>query len=122
MTNAHPQPALSLWKGQTVHVRYQPFERRFAYVLVLIDLDIDRLDEAAASSALFSVNAPGLFAFRTEDHGAKQKGAPLRPWAESELAKAGITLDGGAIRHGMPHCQSHWLVGMGGGGVGVLND
>ena len=113
MTNAHPQPALSLWKGQTVHVRYQPFERRFAYVLVLIDLDIDRLDEAAASSALFSVNAPGLFAFRTEDHGAKQKGAPLRPWAESELAKAGITLDGGAIRHGMPHCQSHWLVGVG---------
>jgi hypothetical protein len=98
LTNAHPQPALSLWKGQTVHVRYQPFERRFAYVLVLIDLDIDRLDEAAASSALFSVNAPGLFAFRTEDHGAKQKGAPLRPWAESELAKAGITLDGGAIR------------------------
>ena len=76
MTNAHPQPALSLWKGQTVHVRYQPFERRFAYDLVLIDLDIDRLDEAAASSALFSVNAPGLFAFRTEDHGAKQKGAP----------------------------------------------
>ena len=46
MTNAHPQPALSLWKGQTVHVRYQPFERRFAYDLVLIDLDIDRLDEA----------------------------------------------------------------------------
>ncbi|HCX10838.1 MAG TPA: hypothetical protein DHU81_10975, partial [Hyphomonas sp.] len=70
LTNAHPQPALSLWKGQTIHVRYQPFERRFAYDLVLIDLDIDRLDEAAASSALFSVNAPGLFAFRTEDHGA----------------------------------------------------
>ncbi len=98
MTAPHPQPALSLWTGQTVHVRYHPFERRFAYDLVLIDLDIDRLDEAAASSALFSVNAPGLFSFRSEDHGPKQKDAPLRPWAEAELAKAGVTLDGGAIR------------------------
>ena len=85
MTKLTAQPALSLWTGQTVHVRYTPFERRFAYKLVLIDLDIDRLDEAAASSALFSVNAPGLFAFRTQDHGPKQAGAPLRPWAEAEL-------------------------------------
>lgn len=98
MTNLTAQPALSLWTGQTVHVRYTPFERRFAYKLVLIDLDIDRLDEAAASSALFSVNAPGLFAFRTQDHGPKQAGAPLRPWAEAELAKAGVSLDGGVIR------------------------
>ena len=93
MTAPHQQPALSLWTGQTVHVRYHPFERRFAYDLVL-----DRLDEVAASSALFSVNAPGLFSFRSEDHGPKQKDAPLRPWAEAELAKAGVTLDSGAIR------------------------
>ncbi len=98
MTGPAPLPALVLWTGQTVHVRYQPFERRFSYDLVLIDMDIDRLDEAAASSTLFSVNAPGLFAFRTADHGPKQVGIPLRPWAEAELARAGVSLDGGAIR------------------------
>lgn len=98
MTDPRALPALTLWTGQTVHVRYTPFERRFAYRLVLIDLDIDRLDEAAAGSSLFNVNAPGLFSFRTEDHGPKQASAPLRPWAEAQLASAGVSLDGGAIR------------------------
>lgn len=91
-------PALNLWTGQTVHVRYTPFERRFAYDLVLIDVDIDRLDEAACASPLFSVNGPGLFAFHEADHGPRQKGAALRPWAEDMLSSAGVNLDGGAIR------------------------
>ena len=92
------QSALSLWKGQTVHARYVPFQRRFAYDLVLIDLDIDRLDEAGRISALFSINRPNLFSFRTQDHGARKKDAPLRPWAEEMLQRAGVDLDGGAVR------------------------
>lgn len=90
-------PALSLWKGQTVHARYVPFERRFAYSVTLIDIDIDRLGAAARQSPLFSVDKPGLFAFHRKDHGARID-APLRPWAEQVLAKAGVLLDGGAIR------------------------
>lgn len=92
------KPALSLWRGLTVHARYQPFEQRFTYRLFLIDIDIDRLDEAARQSSLFSVNAPGLFAFHTKDHGPKQKGASLRDWAETHFSSAGVALDGGAIR------------------------
>lgn len=90
-------PALNLWQGQTVHARYVPFERRFAYKIAMIDIDIDRLDEADAQTSLFSVDKPALFSFRRRDHGARQD-APLRPWAEDMLAKAGVALEGGAIR------------------------
>lgn len=90
-------PALSLWKGQTVHARYMPFVRRFAYDVTLIDIDIDRLGAAARQSPLFSVDTPGLFAFHRKDHGGRTD-TPLRPWAEQVLAKAGVVLDGGAVR------------------------
>ncbi len=90
-------PALRLYKGKTTHVRFTPFERRFSYRIFMIDVDIDRLDEAARSSALFSVEQRNLFAFRNKDHGSKQP-TPLRPWAENEFSKAGIALDGGPIR------------------------
>ncbi len=90
-------PALSLMTGRTVHTRFVPYERRFAYGLCLIDIDIDRLGEASRTSPLFAVDRPALFAFRTADHGAKERG-PLRPWAETTFAAAGIALDGGPVR------------------------
>ena len=91
------QPALQLLKGHTVHQRSEPFLHRFKYGLSLIDLDIDRLDEAAKQSALFGVDRSSLFSFRRADHGAK-KPAALRPWAEMQFLKAGIDLNGGVIR------------------------
>ena len=90
-------PALRLYQGQTTHIRFKPFERRFSYKITLIDIDIDRLDEAKQASWLFSVDRRNMFNFRRSDHGPR-KNAPLRPWAEAELTKAGVTLDGGPIR------------------------
>ena len=90
-------PALRLYKGRTTHVRYTPFERRFDYRIFMIDIDIDRLEEAAKSSVFFSVGTPNLFSFKQKDHGAKD-GSALRPWAEAEFSKAGVSLDGGHIR------------------------
>ncbi len=90
--------ALSLWAGQTVHKRFVPFERSFSYKLTLIDLDIDQLAAAGKVSRFFSVNTPGVFSFRSSDHGPRSPRAPLRPWAEEQFAKAGIDLGGGTIR------------------------
>lgn len=90
-------PALCLLRGRTVHRRYAPFDRRFDYGLTMIDLDIDRLDQAAAASPLFAVDRPGLYSFRRRDHGARQD-APLRPWAEAQFAEAGVDLERGAVR------------------------
>ena len=91
------EPALRLYKGRTTHVRFTPFERRFNYRIFMIDIDIDRLSEASKSSWLFSVGRPNLFSFKRKDHGGRESTA-LRPWAESEFAKADITLNGGSIR------------------------
>lgn len=91
-------PALRLWAGKTVHKRYSPFERRFAYDIILIDLDIDRLDEAGNQSRLFSVNGPALFSFRPEDNGPMRRGENLRSWAEDMFKTAGVDVSGGTIR------------------------
>ena len=91
------QPALRLLKGRTDHVRFAPFHHRFGYRLFLIDLDIDRLGEAARTSRLFSVDRANLFSFRRRDHGARTD-ADLRPWAEARLRENDIDPDGAAIR------------------------
>ncbi|MEL6665868.1 MAG: DUF1365 domain-containing protein [Pseudomonadota bacterium] len=91
------QPALSILKGHTVHQRSIPFVHRFKYGLAMIDIDIDRLDEASRQSALFAVDRSSLFCFNRKDHGARLDG-PLRPWAEEQFENAGVQLDGGAIR------------------------
>ena len=91
------QPALQLLRGHTVHQRSEPFTHRFKYGLSLIDLDIDRLDEASSQSKLFGIDRSALFSFKSTDHGARQAGS-LRPWAEAKFLDAGIDLRGGAIR------------------------
>jgi len=92
-----PLPALRLFKGHTAHQRFTPVEHKFSYRLFLLDLDIDRLDEANGQSGLFSVNGVNLFSFRPQDHGNRED-TNLRPWAEHMFAGAGIQLDGGTIR------------------------
>lgn len=90
-------PALRLFKGQTVHARRVPFEQRFAYELFMVDVDIDRLDEASKASGLFAIDKPALYSLRTKDHGARETGQ-LRPWADAQFARAGIDLTGGSVR------------------------
>lgn len=91
-------PPLRLWKGQTHHKRFVPFERAFSYEIALIDLDIDRLEEAGRMSWLFSVNRPGLFSFQERDHGSQDPSVSLRCWAEGQFAAAGVDLRAGTIR------------------------
>lgn len=80
-----------------MHARRVPFEQRFSYTLFMVDLDIDRLDEANKQCAFFAVDRPALYALRTKDHGGRQTG-PLRPWADAQFREAGIDLTGGTIR------------------------
>lgn len=91
------QPALMLYKGQTQHTRFVPFRASFAYRLFLLDIDIDRLDEASQQSVCFSAQGPSLFSFRQRDHGSRID-TQLRPWAERMFKGANIILDGGVIR------------------------
>ena len=95
MTNT--PPALRLHLGETHHRRFTPFKSSFRYRVAMIDVDIDRLEEANRQTRLFSVEKLGLFGFRRNDHGSLQQTA-LRPWAETTFSDAGIEPPKGAIR------------------------
>jgi hypothetical protein len=91
-----PAPAWG-YDARTVHIRFTPFVRRFSYSVFQLLLDVDRIGEAAKGLWSFRYNRAGLFSFFDKDHGDRS-GAPLRAWAEAVFKKAGIALDGGAIR------------------------
>lgn len=80
-------PALRLVEGRTVHARFTPFEQRFSYGLFMVDIDIDRLDEANELTPLFGIDRKALYSFRLTDHGGD---GDLRTWAEAHLARAGV--------------------------------
>ena len=98
MTRAHHTPAAQLWFGSTAHTRLTPYKRSFRHAIAMLEVDIDRLEEAKTLSRLFSVNRANAIAFRETDHGARCAIVPLRLWAEARYAEAGIRLDDGAIK------------------------
>lgn len=92
------EPAAQLWFGRTLHRRERPFVRAFSYDVAMLEVDIDRLEEAGQLSPLVSIGRSNLVSFRPGDHGARSDAVSLRVWAEARLGEAGIRLDGGAIR------------------------
>lgn len=97
MTAPDAPPPLAGYDAMTAHVRFAPFQRRFAYKLAQILIDVDQPREAARGLSLLGVERFSLFSFYNKDHGDRS-GATLRPWVEAALAKAGVQLDGGPIR------------------------
>jgi uncharacterized protein len=91
-------PAAQLWFGKTVHTRQRPFRRSFTHRIAMLEIDVDRLDEADKLARLFSVGRGNIIAFRPEDYGSRSPAVGLRSWAEAQFAEAGIALGGGAIR------------------------
>jgi DUF1365 family protein len=92
------RPAAQLWFGRTTHVREKPFRRAFSHRIAMLEIDIDRLEEADGLSHLFSVGRGNAISFRVTDHGARSAAVPLRVWAEGRYAEAGVDLEGGAIQ------------------------
>lgn len=92
------RPAASaLYVGQVAHARLRPFRHGFRYRLFTLLLDLEELPGLAARSRLLRFNRGGLVSFQERDHGPRD-GSPLRPWIEAQLARAGIDLEGGAVR------------------------
>lgn len=86
-----------LYFGQVMHKRLRPFTHRFRYSVFSLFLDLDELPRLSRSLRLLSHNRFNVFSFHDRDHGARD-GSALRPWAEAQLAAAGIDLEGGALR------------------------
>jgi uncharacterized protein len=95
-----PDAAVSLVPGKVMHARFKPKAHRFSYSVFCLLIDLDRLDEAHAASALFSVNRFNLVAFRPGDHAVPgQSNAPvdLADRIREHAAAAGLNLAGGRV-------------------------
>ena len=76
------------YAGRVGHIRHTPFRHKFDYRIYMLAVDVDRIDEVAASSKLFSHNRAGLISLHDKDHGFRD-GRSLRAYAESALAGQG---------------------------------
>lgn len=102
MTNGAP----TLYLGEVMHMRLQPFSHQFRYRLFSTLLDVDMLGETAQALRLFSVDRFNLFSFRHRDHGPRD-GTPLRPWAEARLAEAGLAKPARILLLSTPRLLGH---------------
>lgn len=87
------RPAAFLYYGRVAHRRLRPVAHRFVYRVFSMLIDIDRIDEAAATSRFFSRNRFNLFSFFDRDH-ADEDAAPLAARIRATLWGAGFRGDG----------------------------
>ena len=86
---APPPDAATLYFGEVRHVRLRPVAHRFVYSVFSLLIDVDRLDDAARKTPLFSIGRFNLLSFRPQDHGACNA-RPLREHIDNLLRPAGI--------------------------------
>lgn len=79
-----------LYPGKVMHARLKPFGHRFNYRVFSMLIDLDRLDDAAKSAALFSVNRFNLAAFYERDHLPERGDTALRAHVDALIAKADL--------------------------------
>jgi len=90
-----PGAAASLYVGPVMHARLKPKPHRFVYDVFSLLIDLDRLEEAARASRLFSVGRFNLLSFVERDHGSGE--GSLASQIRAMLARAGVDLDGGRV-------------------------
>lgn len=83
----------ALYRARVMHLRRLPAPKRrvhqFRYTVFRLWLDLDRLDETAATLRTVSRNRLSLISFHDRDHGPRD-GSDLRVWADGILAAQGI--------------------------------
>lgn len=89
--------ASSIYIGWVAHRRLKPVRHAFRYRCYWLLFDLDELPAISQRLRFFSHNRWNLFSFYDRDH-ASGGDAPLRPLLQHHLARAGVKLDGGAIR------------------------
>jgi hypothetical protein len=86
----------ALYLGEVMHARLKPIGHRFAYRVMSLLIDLDRLDEADRLTPLFGVNRAALYSFREADHGPRDSSS-LRRYVQRRAAECGVDLTGGRV-------------------------
>lgn len=82
-------PAARIYRGHVMHMRLIPKQHRLRMRVFSLLVDLDRMEEACASSPLLRHNRLGILSLMDKDHGLRD-GSPLRPWVDKALAEAGL--------------------------------
>ena len=82
-----------LYQGQVMHHRLDPVGHRFTYRVASLLIDLDELPRLTLR--LLSHNRSNLFSVHDRDLG---DGTHSRLWIDAELARRGISIDGGRVR------------------------
>jgi DUF1365 family protein len=89
--------ASCFYTGHVAHRRTRPKKHKLGYNVFSMLVDLDELDALDRDVKGFGYNRFSLFSFYNRDHGPGLD-APLKPWIDAELKKAGIDIRGGAVR------------------------
>jgi DUF1365 family protein len=81
--------AACVYSAEVMHQRFTMARYRFRYRIFSMLLDVDKIEQAAASTRLFSLNRFNLLSFHVADHLPSGE-ADLRGWAEKVLSGGGI--------------------------------
>ncbi len=65
-TTDPPPAAAALYFGDVMHARLRPRHHRFAYRVMSLLIDLDRLDQAGQQSFLFGINRRALYSFHED--------------------------------------------------------
>lgn len=86
-----------LCKGKTAHTRFHPKRHSFNYGVTLVDIDVDRIDEADKQAQFFSVDSPNFVSINTRQRGSCGR-TSLSDWAHQTFKDAGLDTKGHAVR------------------------
>lgn len=89
-TDEEKYPALSLYKGEVSHWRFDDIRHVLHYSVFYLCLDLGKLKKAGKQSRFFSVNRANLFSFYESDH-MESGFADLPTYINSLCQQAGIT-------------------------------
>ena len=79
----------SIYRSEVVHTRTGRVQYRLRHSVFYLYLDLDRLEDTARGTRLFSINSFNLLSFFDLDHGTRD-GRPIKAWVEEQLRRAGL--------------------------------
>ena len=82
-------PEGAIYWAEVTHTRAGKVRHRFRHSVFYLYLDLDRLDDFAGRSWLFSRNRFNLLSFFDRDHGCRD-GRPCAAWVKGQLKGAGL--------------------------------
>lgn len=79
----------AIYRAEVLHTRTGRVRHRLRHSVFYLYLDLDRLEDDARKTRLFSVNRFNLLSFFDRDHGTRD-GRPVKAWVERQLRRAGL--------------------------------